>query len=89
MSDFRIFFLTRPGCHLCDHARPVVTAAAEAAGAEVREVDIDSDDDLLALYDMRIPVVLGPGEEVIAEGVIESPRRLRRALRRARRGQRD
>ena len=55
-------------------------AAAARHGVEVVEVDIDAYDDLTALYGLRIPVVLGPDDEVIAEGVIEG-RGLRRALR--------
>lgn len=89
MSDFEVFFLTRPGCHLCDQARPMVQTAAQDAGVSVTEVDIDSDEKLLVLYDLRVPVLLGPGDEVIAEGIIDSEPKLRRALRRLRRRQPD
>ena len=51
----------RPDCHLCDEARSVL----ERMGAiEVREVDIDSDDALLAAYLERIPVVEIDGRTV-------------------------
>lgn len=57
----------RDGCHLCDEAREAIAAvAAELDGVEVREVDIDGDDALLAAYLERIPVVALDGE-VIAE----------------------
>jgi hypothetical protein len=46
----------------------------------VEEVDIDGDDVLTRDYGLRVPVVLGPGDVVLAEGRIEA-RPLRRALR--------
>jgi hypothetical protein len=48
---------SRPGCHLCDVARERIVALRRAAEFELREVDIDSDDGLLAAYLERIPVV--------------------------------
>jgi glutaredoxin len=51
----------RPGCHLCDEARELIRGIA---GAELREVDIDSDERLLAAYLERIPVVEVEGEIV-------------------------
>jgi hypothetical protein len=47
----------------------------------VHEVDIDTDDRLLKEYGMRIPVLLTPDGEVVAEGLIEA-RSLERSLRR-------
>jgi hypothetical protein len=47
----------------------------------VDEVDIDGDDDLTSVYGLRIPVVLDPGGRVLAEGVIDDARALRKALR--------
>jgi glutaredoxin len=44
----------RPGCHLCDEAR---AAILDFGGIELREVDIDSDERLLAAMLERIPVV--------------------------------
>ncbi|MEE8489652.1 MAG: glutaredoxin family protein [Acidimicrobiia bacterium] len=80
MSSFSIRFLTRPGCHLCDDARPLVKWAAMKVGVVIDEIDVDDDDTLLSLYGMRIPVVLGPGDEVLAEGVIGDRRALERVL---------
>lgn len=88
-SDLRIFaikFLTREGCRLCDEARPLIFSEAERLGIAVEEIDIDQDEDLLVNYGLRIPVVLGPEDRVLAEGAIDEPKALRRALRRARRG---
>ena len=72
-------FLTRPGCHLCDEARPIVASVAARAGVEIEEVDIDSDPALTRDFGLRIPVVLGPDGTVLAEGQIEA-RRLRAEL---------
>jgi hypothetical protein len=58
----------------------VVEKTVKAAGGVVEEVDIDHDDVLTRDYGVRVPVVLGPGDVVLAEGVIEA-RTLRRALR--------
>ncbi len=49
-------------------------------GVVIDEIDVDGDDTLLSLYGMRIPVVLGPGDEVLAEGIIGDRRALERAL---------
>ena len=80
---FLFLFLTRPGCHLCDAARPTVLEAVKEVGGKVTEVDVDGDDRLLLEYGSRIPVLLGPNGEVLAEGVIER-RGLRRRLSRVR-----
>ncbi len=80
LSSFSVRFLTRPGCHLCDDARPIVEWAVRKAGVDLEEIDVDGDDPLLSLYGMRIPVVLGPEDEVIAEGVIVDRKALRKAI---------
>jgi len=78
-SAFR--FLIRAGCHLCDETRPIVEKAVASVGGTIHEVDIDNDDALTRDYGMRVPVLLGSGDVVVAEGKIEA-RPLRRALRR-------
>ena len=78
----RLVFLTRPGCHLCDDARPLVLAAAAAAGAVVEERNVELDDRLLANYGLRIPVVLAPDGSVVAEGIIRNGKELAAAIRR-------
>jgi hypothetical protein len=55
----------RPDCHLCDLAREQILELARAAsGLELREIDIERDDKLLATYLERIPVVEVDGEIV-------------------------
>ncbi|MGH8951077.1 MAG: glutaredoxin family protein [Acidimicrobiia bacterium] len=81
MKHLAFKFFTRPGCHLCDEARPLVERAIRRRGGTLEEVDIDTDDVLIRDYGMRIPVLLGPGDDVVAEGRIDRAS-LRRALRR-------
>jgi glutaredoxin len=54
----------RPGCHLCDDARAALERVRAARPFRLVEVDIESDDALLARYLERIPVVLLDGEEL-------------------------
>jgi glutaredoxin len=54
-----VTLLTRPGCHLCDDARLVVTRiVAETVGVSLRELSIDDDPELSDTYAEEIPVVL-------------------------------
>jgi glutaredoxin len=48
---------TRPGCHLCDQAKMQMEPLLAAFGARLREVNIDADPSLRALYDWDVPVV--------------------------------
>ena len=70
----RITLYGRPGCHLCDDAREVL----DRVGEPYDEVDIESDDALLARYLERIPVVAVDGAERFDFFVDEST--LRRLL---------
>lgn len=56
----------RPGCHLCDEARDLLTPLAREARIPLREIDIESDDRLHRAYLERIPVIELDGE-VISE----------------------
>lgn len=69
-----VVLLTRQGCHLCDDA----LASLRSLGVEPELRDIDADDQLHALYDWRVPVVMVDGR-VVAEGRIERDR-LRKAV---------
>jgi hypothetical protein len=56
---------TRPECHLCDEARRAILGLRdELPPFELREVNIERDDDLMARYLERIPVVAVDGELV-------------------------
>lgn len=68
----------RPGCHLCDEAREHILALAAGTSIELREVDIESDAELLATFLERIPVIEVEGE-VVSE-LEPDPDQLRRLL---------
>jgi glutaredoxin len=66
----RLVLYARPDCHLCDEARAQLEALrAEGLAFEFDEVDIDSDDRLLARYLERIPVLTLDGEIVSELGL--------------------
>jgi glutaredoxin len=67
----------RPGCHLCDDARAVL----ERIGHPFEEIDIDADDELLARYLERIPVVALDGAELYDLFVDEADLRTRLVAR--------
>ncbi len=58
----------------------MVTRAAARAGVGLTEVNVDEDDSLLAIYGLRIPVVLSGAGNVLAEGRIDDEKGLRRAF---------
>ena len=82
MSGF-IDFLEKPGCHLCEDALPVAERLAHRLKLPLRRIDIDSDDQLIKEFSLRIPVIR-LGSSVIAEGIID----YRSALAAARASQR-
>lgn len=57
----RVMLLTRPGCHLCDEARPLVRSACEQSGSEFTEQDITDRPELQREYANDIPVVFVDG----------------------------
>ena len=66
-----VVLYSRPECHLCDQARSAILALREQGlRFDLREVDIESDDELLARYLERIPVVAVEGE-VVSELVLD------------------
>jgi glutaredoxin len=59
MSATVVTLVTKPGCHLCDEARGVVTAVlADFASVSLDERSILDDPQLLEQYSEEIPVVL-------------------------------
>lgn len=59
-----VVLYSRPGCHLCDEARAVMLDARRRTPFAFDEIDIETDDDLLREYGVRIPVVSIDGDEV-------------------------
>lgn len=78
----RIRLLSRPGCHLCDDAREVISAVCAETGDSFDEVSVDSDDELRRLYSEQVPVVFVDGVQHDFWRVDTD--RLRRALARTR-----
>lgn len=81
MRAFCLEFIGRSGCHLCDEAEPLVRRWARRLRADLAIRDVGGDPDLAAAYGRRIPVVLGPGGRVLAEGRIEPAPFIRALLR--------
>ncbi len=70
----RLVLYARPDCHLCDEVRAELEGLrADGIAFELEEVDIDSDDRLLARYLERIPVVTLDGE-IVGELGLDSER---------------
>ena len=53
---------SKPGCHLCDDMKAVVTRVAAGFPATVEDIDITSDPALEARYGLEIPVLLVDGK---------------------------
>jgi len=59
----RLIFYTTVGCHLCEHAEVVLqefVAQPDSVQFDLEEVDISTDEHLVELYGIRIPVVKNP-----------------------------
>lgn len=65
----RYQLVTRRGCHLCEDAE----AGLRDLGATFEAVDVDADEELLRLYDFRVPVLLANGR-VVLEGRLDRER---------------
>jgi glutaredoxin len=64
-SPSEVLLYTRDGCHLCEAALRTL----EQAGLKVRQIDIDSNPELKALYDACVPVVVIDGRERFRGGI--------------------
>jgi len=79
VSAHRVTLLGKPGCHLCDDARSIVSEVlAEHPDASFEELSILDDPELLDRYVEEIPVVLIDDRVHTIWRV--DPGRLRRAL---------
>jgi glutaredoxin len=58
-----VVLYSRSGCHLCDEARAVLEAERARTAFELVEIDIETDDELVKEYGIRIPVVAIDGVE--------------------------
>jgi len=57
----RVTLYSKPGCHLCDDARLVVTRVCAELGEDFTEVDITDDPELLRRFGEEIPVTFVDG----------------------------
>ncbi|MEU5876854.1 glutaredoxin family protein [Spirillospora sp. NPDC047279] len=76
--DVLITLLGKPGCHLCDDARDVITRVAADLGVGFEEHDITRSEELNREYWEQIPVTLINGVQHDFWRVDEA--RLRRAV---------
>ena len=80
-SAIEVTLYTRKGCHLCDEAKSQMAPLLREFGARLREVDIDADESLRALYDVDVPVIF-LGERKVAKHRLDLAQ-FRRQLERA------
>ncbi len=76
--DPRVTLIGKPGCHLCDDARRVISEVCATTGVTWEELSIEEDPALFDEYWERIPVVLVDGRPHDFWHV--DPARLRAAL---------
>jgi glutaredoxin len=60
----KVVLYGKPGCHLCDEARAVVSEALAGRDVELEQVDVTLDPALEHRYGERIPVLVLEGEEL-------------------------
>ena len=73
-----VVLYTATGCHLCEPARRILTAARDELAFELTEITIDGDPELEAKYREWIPVVEIDGKRRFVYHV--HPDALRRAV---------
>lgn len=54
----------RSYCHLCDDMRDALLPVISGFPVELREVDVDSDPELVARFDELVPVLMAGDEEL-------------------------
>ncbi|HEY4703721.1 MAG TPA: glutaredoxin family protein [Streptosporangiaceae bacterium] len=79
-DEHRITLLSKPGCHLCEDARAVITKVAADLGVGWDERDITASEQDMTEYWDKIPVTMVDG--VTHDFWRVSEDRLRAALRR-------
>ena len=57
---------SRPGCHLCEQTRAILSPLCRELGLELREQSIESDAALTERYADAIPVAVLDGDELLA-----------------------
>jgi glutaredoxin len=88
----KVVLYGKPGCHLCDDARAVVSEALAGRDVDLEEVDVTLDPALERRYGERIPVLTVDGEELFeyfVDGRVLAERLRRSASDRLGRARRD
>jgi hypothetical protein len=69
-----ITIYSRPGCHLCDEMKEVVTRTIQrfTGRAQIEEIDISTDPALEARYGLEIPVLMVDGRKAAKYRVTEA-----------------
>jgi glutaredoxin len=78
-AEHEVALLTKPGCHLCDDARVVLTRLAAELGFALTETDATADPAVLERWHDELPVIFVDGRQHGYWRVEEQ--RLRAALR--------
>ncbi|HBI44316.1 MAG TPA: glutaredoxin family protein [Planctomycetales bacterium] len=60
--DRHVLFYTRAGCHLCEEAWEIVTAAQRRYGFTLERADVDADPALAVQFGECVPVVVIDGK---------------------------
>jgi hypothetical protein len=67
----RVTIYSRPGCHLCDEMKAVVTRVADRVPLDVEEIDISGDAALESRYALDIPVLMVDGRKAAKYRITE------------------
>ena len=62
-SRVQVVLYTKPGCHLCEEMKEVMSSSGCVELYTLEEVDIESDAELFARYRFEIPVLFINGVE--------------------------
>ena len=68
-SKAKVTLYTRPGCHLCEEMKQVISSSGCAGLYELEELDIEGDPELFARYQFEIPVLFINGVETFRHRV--------------------
>src|SRR4051812_43997879 len=56
-APVQLVFYTRTGCHLCEQAHELLRGYEERNRLRLREIDIDTDPELVARFGEQVPVL--------------------------------
>lgn len=60
----QVVLFSRVGCHLCEVARATILSVRSRHPFSYEEIDVESSDDLVRDYGLRVPVVAVDGDEI-------------------------